>query len=177
MRSFNQSLAEGKTGESQIAQWLKSKGSNILPIYEIADNQFKGPALYSKDGSTIIAPDMAVFNHKGITFIEAKHKNAFSWYRNKQIWTTGIDLHHFRQYKLFQNTVKLPVWILFLHRGGQAKDSPPSPAGLFGNDLIVLNGCIDHESDRHGRSGMVYWNKDSLIKLSEYPLSQHGTYQ
>jgi len=170
MSNFDVKLAEGKTGESEIAEWLKANGSHILPIYEIADKQFKGPAMYQSNGETVIAPDMAVFNAYGITFIEAKHKNAFSAYRLKNIWTTGIDLHHFRQYQKFQAALKLPVWILFLHKGGQAKDSPPSPAGLFGNSLKKLVNSVDHQSDRHGKTGMVYWDKRSLIKLSDYPL-------
>jgi len=170
MGSFKQTLSSGKVGETQIAEWLKKNGSSILPIYEIAENQFKGPALYGNDGNTIIAPDMAVFNANGLTFIEAKHKNAFSWYRTKQIWTTGIDLHHYRQYIRFQEVTLYKVWVLFLHRGGQAKDSPKSPSGLFGNSLDILKDNEDHTSTKHGKSGMVYWNKDSLRKLSGYPL-------
>ena len=172
MRSFDSSLVEGKTGETQIAQWLKNKGRHILPIYEIADNQYKGPALYCNDETTVIAPDMAVFSHKGLSFIEAKHKNAFSWYRKKGIWTTGIDLHHFEQYLTFKKTLRYPLWILFLHRGGQAKDSMKSPSGLFGNDIDVLEKSIDHKSEKWGKSGMVYWDKESLVKLSSYPLNQ-----
>ncbi len=170
MANFHEALAQGKVGESEIARWLIKNGKNILPIYEISDYQFKGPALYCANGDSIIAPDMAVFSEKGLVFIEAKHKNAFSWYRNKGIWTTGIDKHHYNQYILFRNRLGFPVWILFLHRGGVAKDSPPSPAGLFGNNLSILSKCIDHESDRYGKHGMVYWNKESLIKLSDYPL-------
>ena len=172
MPSFQQTLQEGKTGESQIAEWIKRNGSHILPIYEIADNQFKGPALYCSQGETIIAPDMAVFNNKGVTFIEAKHKNAFSWYRNKQIWTTGIDLHHYEQYKKFKKALGYPVWILFLHRGGKAKDSSESPSGLYGESIDVLEKTEDHRSNKWGKSGMVYWDKDSLKKLSNYPLQE-----
>lgn len=170
MRNFNSSLVEGKTGETQIAKWLMGKGRHILPIYEIAENQYKGPALYCNDKTTIIAPDMAVFSHRGLSFIEAKHKNAFSWYRKKRIWTTGIDRHHFEQYVNFRKTLRYKLWILFLHRGGQAKDSMVSPSGLFGNDIDILENKIDHESDNWGKSGMVYWDKDSLVKLSNYPL-------
>ncbi len=170
MHSFDQALSVGKTGESQIAQWLKEKGSHVLPIYEIADNQYKGPALYAAGGETIIAPDMAVFNKNGVTFIEAKHKNAFSWHRISKSWVTGIDLHHYQEYRNFQEKVGHQVWVLFLHCGGTAKDSTQSPSGLFGNSLSCLVKKENHRSNKWGKNGMVYWDIDDLIKLSNYPL-------
>jgi len=171
MSNFKLTLSQGKTGETEIANWLMNRGNHILPIYEIAENQFKGPSLYASDGSDVIAPDMLVFSNGVIRFIEAKHKNAFSWYRTKGIWTTGIDKKHFYEYLKIRELLDIPVWILFLHKGGTAKDSPPSPAGLYGNDIDILRNCIDHESDKHGLYGMVYWNKDSLKYLADYPLS------
>lgn len=170
MINFSQSLEIGKVGESQIATWLKNRGAHILPIYEIADNQYKGPALYCSNGETIIAPDMVVFNNNGITFIEAKHKEGFSWFRRNQTWVTGIDIHHYEQYQKMQTALGLPVWILFLHKGGSAKDSAQSPSGLFGDSLDRLVKKESHRSVKWGKSGMVYWNKDNLLKLSNYPL-------
>lgn len=168
MSDFKKSLAVGKVGESLIADWLKSRGCHILPIYEIADNQFKGPALYTSDGGTIIAPDMVAFNKAGITFIEAKHKEAFTWYRKTATWQTGIDLKHFHEYKKMLSVLGYPIWLLFLHRGGQAKDSAPSPAGLFGNSLAVLQ--LMGREDKRWANGMIYWNIEDLIKLADYPL-------
>lgn len=172
MSSFKLTLSQGKTGETEIANWLMSRGSHILPIYEIAENQFKGPSLYASNGSDVIAPDMLIFTNGEMRFIEAKHKNAFSWYRTKGIWTTGIDKKHFEEYKKLRELLNIQVWILFLHKGGAAKDSPPSPSGLYGNDIDILDKCIDHESSKHGPYGMVYWNKDSLKYLADYPLNQ-----
>ncbi len=166
---FNQQLSIGKTGETEIAQWLINRGGSVLPIYEISENQYKGPALYIGNGG-VIAPDMICFNNGVMTFIEAKHKNAFSWYRIKQIWTTGIDVNHFEEYLRIQELTAVNVWILFLHRGGIAKDSPPSPSGLYGQKVRILNQTIDHKSDTFGKGGMVFWNRDTLIQLSEYPL-------
>lgn len=170
MPNFKDNLFKGKTGESYIAEWAKSHGCHVLPIYEIADDQFKGPALYGSDGGTIIAPDMAVFSTNGLHFIEAKYKNAFAWYRKTKTWTTGLDLHHYTQYQKFEAALGYPVWILFLHKGGQAKDSPNSPAGLFGESLKVLVEKEHHRSDKWGKSGMVYWDMNDLRKLGDYPL-------
>jgi len=43
MSNFKEKLAIGKTGESEIARWLISRGASILPVYEIAENQCELP--------------------------------------------------------------------------------------------------------------------------------------
>jgi hypothetical protein len=56
---------------------------------------------------------------------------------------------------------------MFLHKGGQAKDSPAeSPAGLFGQEIGLLQKAENHRSANWGRSGMVYWAVDSLRLLA-----------
>jgi hypothetical protein len=55
---------------------------------------------------------------------------------------------------------------MFLHDGGQAKDSPSeSPRGLFGNNINYLREHVNHTHQNWGRHGMVYWAIESLIKL------------
>ncbi len=167
---FEQLYKAGKVGESQIAEWLKQRGHHILPVYEIEKGQYAGPAVYSSNGDSIVAPDMLVFGKGKTVWIEAKHKNAFTWHRKSQRWVTGIDLHHYHQYQKIMALVEWPVWLLFLHRGGQAKDSGVSPAGLFGNDLEYLATHENHQHKNHGRTGMVYWNINALKKMADYPL-------
>ena len=59
------------------------------------------------------------------------------------------------------------LWLLFLHApGAVAKDNPPGmvpPTGLFGGEVLRLAECIDHESDRWGNGGMVYWRCADLM--------------
>ena len=97
--------------------------------------------------------------------IEAKHKTAFSWHRLTGRWVTGVDLRHYEYYCKIEDMSPWPVWLMFLHRGGQAKDSPPSPSGLFGNRLEVLRRQENHRSDKWGKWGMVYWALPSLKLL------------
>jgi len=78
-------------------------------------------------------------------------------------------VHHYEQYQQIDALTEWPVWLLFLHKGGQAKDSPPSPAGLYGGELSRLAGCENHRHENHGKSGMVYWAENSLTKLDGYP--------
>ena len=171
MNDFEKKLERGKVGESQIAEWLKGRGNHILPIYEIEKNQYAGPAVYQSDGGSLIAPDMLCFGGGQTIWIEAKHKDAFTWHRISKTFCTGIDLHHYEQYIRVSMIAEWPVWLLFLHRGGQAKDSPPSPSGLYGGDLSKLIACEHHRHINWGKSGMVYWEIGSLTKLADYPLT------
>jgi hypothetical protein len=161
---FKQALEFGKTGESVIANFMKSRGLNVLPVYEKTDNEYKGPALYCSDGKSLTAPDMLCFGNK-VLWVEAKHKNAFSWHRNSQRWVTGIDAHHFAQYLKVRDVSGWPVWLMFLHREGTAIDTPDgmvSPSGLFGNDITFLENNVNHTHQNWGRHGMVYWAHDKL---------------
>jgi len=155
----------GIAGESAITAWLRSRGFTVLPVYEKVIDEGKGPQLYLPERS-LIAPDLFTFKHDKVLWVEAKHKTAFSWHRLTQRWVTGIDLRHYQDYLVIDKETPWPVWLLFLHEGGQAKDSPPnSPAGLFGNSLSKLAQCENHRHSNWGRSGMVYWAIDNLLKL------------
>jgi hypothetical protein len=167
---FAQKLAFGKSGETEIAQWLLSRGCNLLPVYEIAGNQHKGPAVYCSDGSTVIAPDLFAFKGGRAFWIEAKHKTAFTLHRQTGRFVTGIDMHHYEEYRRIDALSAWPVWLLFLHRGGIAKDSPQSPSGLYGRPLHQLEHMVNHTHKNHGRTGMIYWAEKSLIRLADYPL-------
>ncbi len=166
--NFQRTLAMGKTGEGIIANWLRGRGFNVLPVYEKEQQEYKGPALYSIDGP-LIAPDMLAFKRTGKTFwIEAKTKSAFTWYRLTSQWCTGIDLRHYEDYLRVQSLSPWPVWLLFLHYPGQAKDSPLGcPTGLFGGTIEYLSRNENHRSPNWGRSGMVYWSSDTLHKIAE----------
>lgn len=136
-------------------------------MYETELDTGKGPRLFIPVG-TLIAPDLLVLRDSIVYWIEAKHKTAFTWHRNTSCWTTGIDLRHYNDYLSVANATPFPVWLLFLQRGGHAKDSPlESPAGLYGNALDILQRCENHRSDRWGSGGMVYWSIRSLRKLAD----------
>lgn len=155
-------LAMGQTGETAIARWLRGRGFTVLPVYEKIVDTGKGPQLFMPEG-TLVAPDMLVFKGHDALWVEAKHKTAFSWHRNTGRWVTGIDMRHYRDYCQVDDYSPWSVWLLFLHKGGQAKDSPAdSPAGLFGETLSKLRFCINHTSDKWGTSGMVYWAHENL---------------
>jgi len=157
--SFAANLEQGKAGESAIARWLIRRGASVLPVYEKIIDEGKGPQVF-QIGRSVIAPDLCVFGKAGVCWVEAKHKEAFTlWRKGGNVFETGIDRRHWRDYCTIRDSIGLPVWLLFLHRGGQAKDSPPSPAGLFGSEIQDLRANVSHESELWGSSGMIYWTR------------------
>lgn len=170
-KAFSELLDTGKIGESLIANWLKSKGWNVLPIYEKEIHEGKGPQLFICDGKELVAPDLFVFKNysKEALWIEAKHKSVFSWHRITGKWTTGIDVRHYNDYVKICQLSPWPVWLLFLHRLDRinSRDEPwPCPVGLFGQRLDILQTIENHRSSNWGKSGMVYWAHNSLKKLA-----------
>lgn len=166
MNDFQINLIMGQAGESSIARWLRARGCTVLPVYEKIIDNGKGPHLFLP-GRTLVAPDLFVFKGSDAFWMEAKHKTAFSWYRIGARWVTGIDIRHYLQYLEVDRCTPWPVWLLFLHQGGQAKDSPAdSPSGLFGNTLEFLADNESHRSDKWGKSGMVYWAYSDLKLLA-----------
>lgn len=164
--SFAESLAVGRAGEAAISRWMRSRGLSVLPVYEKIIDEGKGPQLFTPN-QQLIAPDLFVFGKGKAFWIEAKHKTAFSWHRKTARWVTGVDLRHYEEYCKIDDDTPWPVWLLFLHSGGQAKDSPPdSPSGLFGERLAALRKTENHRHTNWGRSGMVYWAEASLKKIA-----------
>jgi hypothetical protein len=169
--NFKEALAVGKTGETRVARWLMTQGRSILPIYEIAENQYKGPTFYCEsEPDGLIAPDMLVIGPYSKAWVEVKTKTAFSWHRNTERFVTGIDFKHYSHYLKIAQLTGWPVWLFFLHSsGGIAKDTPPdmaSPAGLFGGNILRLELCENHRHDGWGTSGMVYWAVENLEKIA-----------
>ncbi len=164
---FDQQLQAGKIGESYIANWFKNRGFNILPVYEKEISEGKGPTLFTAENKQIIATDMLIFKENKIFWIEAKHKTAFSWHRITGRWVTGIDIKHYTHYLELAKLSKWPIWLIFLQKGGHAKDSPEiSPSGLYGGELTYLSRNENHRHMNHGSSGMVYWSDSVLNRIS-----------
>lgn len=169
MGKFEDCLIIGTAGESAIAKWMRKRGDYVLPVYEKIIDNGKGPRLYTPSGE-LIAPDILAMTSKGITWIEAKHKSGFTWYRAKSVWETGIDLKHYFDYIKIAKSLPYPVFLLFLQAGEATKDCPhdKSPAGLYGGEILSLSKKESHRSDRHGSTGMVYWEISALKKYAEY---------
>lgn len=168
MGRFEQTLAMGRVGESAISRWLQARGHAVFPAYEIEEGSGKGPQLFAASGDLVL-PDLLAFRDGRIRWFEAKHKTCFSWHRLTQRWVTGIDLRHYGEYREVAARTGVPVWLLFFHPMAEPSGEDMAhgcphecPTGLFGNDLDVLAECENHRSDRHGKSGMVYWARDAL---------------
>jgi len=170
--TFAEKLKVGLLGEDLISRWLRSFGWNVLPAYEISLDSGKGPRLFTAHKGKMISPDLLIMQGKEIRWAEAKTKRAFTWHRISNSWQTGIDKYMFKEYMEVQETTGFPVFLFFLHEPGHAAVDTPeeavSPSGLYGEDINILKSKIHHESDRHGPSGMIYWNEKDLRKFCEY---------
>lgn len=172
--TFEESLQIGQMGETAIARWLRNKGHTVLPVYEKVIDTGKGPQLFLPDGC-LVAPDMLIYRGDKVLWIESKYKTRFSWYGKGRNWVTGIDLRHYNDYLKVDQLSPWPVWLLFLHIETEPSISdldrwkcPSScPAGLFGSTLKSLQATESHRSDRHGKTGMVYWSIGNLKKIAE----------
>jgi hypothetical protein len=169
-KPFSKNLPFGKQGESEIALWVRYRGSHVLPVYEKELNEGKGPQLFLSSGE-LIAPDMLVFNSNNLKacWIEAKHKSVFSWHRITEKWVTGIDIRHYNNYLELLELSPWPIWLLFLHKEDRCEirgEPYPCPVGLFGNTLEYLKNNVNHRHTNWGKSGMVYWAYSSLKLLA-----------
>lgn len=181
--SFEETLAIGRRTENRIVEWLRARNNGVITVYEIQHEKGGGPRFFTKTRA-YVAPDVLVFpKHQPIKTLwcETKHKTTFSWRYTKREWQTGIDIKHYRDYLEVQKETGVPVWLLFLHvcptpRTHDLNNGCPEqcPVGLFGGDILQLRGRESHRSDRHGRSGMVYWSVDALKKMA--PIDQFVGY-
>lgn len=169
--AFQQKLAFGQAAESSIAKWLRGRGHFVLPVYDLEYDTGKGPRLFTPSGQ-LIAPDLLCIKDGKTIWVEAKHKTVFSWFRKTSRWVTGIDLRHYEDYCNVADQTDVPIWLIFLHRasipsGEDLRYGCPAecPTGLYGQDLKICRRNESHRSNRHGRSGMVYWWEGSLHKL------------
>jgi hypothetical protein len=193
-------LAFGQIGEQLIARFKRSEGFTILPAYEKELQTGKGPRLFMPlDGkrALLIAPDMlAMRGRLEMTWIEAKHKDHFTWFAKTGHWQTGIDKRHYDDYLEVMERTQRDVLLYFLHtndtpprgkwaNGINGRNSQPlhCPIGLFGRTLSELKLMVDHlapyTDEETGRSyPMVYWDYEDLEEIATlaqvYEASKRG---
>lgn len=165
--AFKQRLAFGQIAEGWIATWLRRRCHyTVLPVYETEIDNGKGPRLWTPNQS-LVAPDMLIMRPDSVKWVEAKRKSVFSWHRNTQRWVTGIDLRHYQDYIRISQTSPWPVWLLFLHTEERSNEGcERCPVGLFGGEISYLAKRENHQSDKWGKGGMVYWAHGTLKLLA-----------
>lgn len=172
------SLEYGQVGESKIAEWFKAGGRRgkpwaILPVYQLEKDTGKGPRIFDNAGN-LVAPDMLAMGAEVMLWIEAKHKERFTWHRLTKSWRTGIDWHHYQDYLKVRQRYGLPLWLMFLHENDEphARDiergcPAKCPTGLFGNEILALvtmhsQGGRSHFHRNGGLHGMIYWERAQI---------------
>lgn len=175
MTTFKESLAFGQDGERDVENWLRYKGCQVLATGD-AERNNKGVRLWGQ--SPTVAPDLMAYHTqwKNWRWIEVKRKGTFSFYRKKQVWTTGLDLHLFKEYKLIHELTQTPVWIFFWHDKSVFDFSAraESPTGLYGNEITILNKNYSHTSDKYGKGGMIYFEQKHLKSITTVEEVHHA---
>jgi hypothetical protein len=172
MGKFKAALAFGQQGEQTVSKWLQARGHMVFPAYEKEGGDFKGPQLFSASGDLVL-PDLLAFKSGKAIWFEVKRKTCFTWHRISKQWVTGIDLHHYEQYREVSERTQLPVWLMFYHpqSAPDARDVPHGcpdicPTGLFGNNIEILSANENHRHANWGKNGMVYWASGNLKRLA-----------
>lgn len=178
MTGFKAQLARGQIAEGKISRWLRGLGRQVMPVYETETGNYKGPRIFGPKYSELVAPDLAVFGgEKKFSFVEAKCKTHFGWYRKRSKWMTGIDRNHYEDYLEIRTSTGFPLWVLFLHESSapstdDLRDGSPAscPVGLFGAEVLAMSRMSYTESSKYepngGRHGMIYWEHGDLTKFA-----------
>ena len=164
--NFDLRYQYGRAGELEIAKRLRAAGYCVLNACEMVHGSGGAPTI-STPNAPLISTDYFVWRGETSRWIEVKRKAAFAWSLKGRCWVTGINVHQYNDYQAIEKNSPWPVWLLILHGGGPAKDSPypDSPAGLFGKKLSDLVTCEHHRAPQWGMSGLVYWAIDVLEPL------------
>jgi hypothetical protein len=170
---FEQALTQGKAGESLLSKWLQNRGHDVFPAYKVEMEAAKGPQLFTRDGQFVL-PDFLAFRDGKAIWFEAKTKSRFTWHRQSERWTTGLDLRHYKEYLQVSERTRLPVVLLFWHPCGNPSPADLNhgcpaacPTGLFSGQLNILRTRYSHISNKWGNSGMIYWDVSALHKIAE----------
>jgi hypothetical protein len=165
-RSFLDELARGIEGEKYLIDYLESDGFVIEDWAQTeAVKTHKGPRL---DG--YIKPDLLVYKNSKHYYIDSKSKDAPRFFGKTKEWRHGIDGKCYRDYKKVQEKTGNKVWIAFIE---PYKRNYSDDYSRRHNSTIDIGGvlftAVDHipvnqEYNVDGYSGMVYWNRDTLLR-------------
>jgi hypothetical protein len=184
MNQFDANLETGQRTENLVANWLRSRGSTTIqicdsPLFIDEKGAKRGPKVLDQAGF-FTAPDIMTWKDGECMWVETKHKTVFTWWRIGKRWQTGIDAHHYEDYREVKRLTGQRVFITFLHVSSTpasydtAHDCPPEcPTGLFVAEIFRLENTVRIDP-RWGRHGMAYWNA-SVPGQQDGPLQRIAT--
>ena len=172
--TFDDDLARGESIEDAVAaQFFAPRGWAVIRAKNLGPQEaFRGPFLTGPMGQKWSLPDFLATKGATKRWCEIKGKGRFTWHRITRRWTTGIDLAKYGDYLAVSHHTGLAVWLLFVHEESTPSDedcaggSPPRcPTGWFTQSLSALRQCENHRHANWGRSGMVYWARESFQQV------------
>ena len=163
-------LERGRRYEQKAMALLSELGYIVVPLCDglkLVDG--RGPMVMLPTGETYTSPDLYVqyagqgeprFGLPRCMLVDVKSKTEVAYYRNRNLYVSGIDIHHCMAYREVAAALDIDVWILHW-----IKTSP--------NEAVVPPGvymhCIDVDTaptDGNDTGGLVFWEIKRMKRIA-----------
>ena len=168
---FNDSLKFGLGGERIVAEIMRARGWTVVQVGG-QHGEYKGPRIELPLGLELVSPDLIVIKNGIVRWIEVKRKTQFSYHRNSEAITTGIDLHHWNEYLQNDTYGSFPMWLFFVHEFSSVAGVPAGTitetpkAGVYLQSVSWLSKNSSHTSMKFGGHGGIFWDIKALKCIS-----------
>lgn len=153
-KNFKECLAFGEEGEHEAAEFLLTKGVNVLPLYQFQNDH--APFILSME-SKVVSPDLICFK-EDCFMVEVKTKNQWVVYKGTR--ETGIDQRLFNHYNTIRNFTGKKVFVMFNHKKNE-------PLGFYIVELMNYTRVWDGKANgKKVHPEMVFYNIQVLNKLT-----------
>ena len=162
---FNDSLKFGLGGERIVAEIMRARGWTVVQVGG-QHGEYQGPRIELPMGLTLVSPDLIIMKNGKTFWIEVKRKSVFSFHKNSQKITTGIDLDKWIDYLEADRYGSFPLWLFFLHESDTVRDAPDGIArpktGIYFGQARKLKQTELHRHRNFGSHGGVFWDIATL---------------
>ena len=149
-----------------VSSWLGKSGHKTTYNGLVNSDTGRGPRANFGDESFAL-PDFMAFKEDGSAafWVEVKRASTWDWYKNGQVWSTGIDGEYYYDYCNIEDRLSLKVMIYFMMDGGISEHRPKvnSPSGLYGASLRSLR---DIETKERFSKPWVFYTINELTFLA-----------
>ena len=145
----------------------------MVPAYQVADDSPVGPRVLGPAGKCFVAPDLLCIEPgKSVAWVEAKHKEHWSWYGVRKRWEGGIDVRDWANYRRLREVSGVPIWIMFLVQSDKPHPSDVkwlpvgkrAPTGLYGIEVADAQECV--RTAPQWARGMAYWPIEEMERFA-----------
>lgn len=114
--TFEQHLAQGRTGEAIVTRWLQGQGFGVIPSYDFTGSDGDVAPKLKFLSRSLVVPDLDVCRSGRRCWVEVKNYYHAAFNRSKQIHVHGIKARHHRDYLRVQAATGDPVYLAIVER-------------------------------------------------------------